>query len=274
MQSAVHWGKAPPSQGPQTPLARSPAGHRQRAAHACPQRRRPLLPPAAAPGAGNQRSRSVPERSAGRAAQPSPSWQLGDKGIPAGEGNLPHCRPLPSEACAGCRFKASMLSLRRDRKPPRGWVGARGWFLLGVRHAWAAEQQPQGPRRSLGKLRPKSSPAPALPSLCLQEGAINHAPVSAGLCSSPRVSPGPARTPWLPLHLYNRRQHRLCQPHLQRAGWSDDGPHRPHRQRGRGPAPSPLRRRLRLSRGTEMLPNPSPLGQEGSCPRRLSSAAR
>lgn len=46
-------------------------------------------------------------------------------------------------------------------------------------------QQPQGPWCSFGKTRPRSSAALALPGLCPQEGAINHAPASAAPAAAP-----------------------------------------------------------------------------------------
>lgn len=156
-----------------------------------------------------------------------------------------------------------MCSLQRDRKRPWGRAEAQGRFLVSARHVWAAEQRPWGPRHSLGKPRLKCCPAPALPGLCLQEGAINHAPGWAGLCSSPCASPSPTHTPQPPLHLYNQRQHRLHQPHLQRGRRSDPGPRCPHHH-SHAPATNPLGCGRQTPRGTRTLPSPSPPGRRGS----------
>lgn len=162
MQGAAHWGKASPSQGPQTPAMHIPARGRQ------PTPARNAASPAAAPGAGQQRSPSVLERAAGRVAWPSPRWQVGDEGIPgdegilAREGNLSRCRPLPAEVpgpTAGSKHPCTPFR-GTENLPGDGW-GLGGGFCS----VSDVPGQPSSGRGDLGTAWGSQDRNPAQPQL-------------------------------------------------------------------------------------------------------------
>lgn len=179
MQSAVHRGKAPPSQGPQSPLARSPAGHRQptparNAAGPCclqPQPREPAIS-----AAGLCRSAPQGER---RSRAPRGSW--GTRGS----------RPEREISHAAAHSHQRLQALRRlpvqsihafpleGQKPSPGMGGGSGMVSARCQTRLGSRAAAAGTSAQPGEAETEIQPSPSSPQ-----------PLPAGGCNKSRTRLG------------------------------------------------------------------------------------